>query len=97
MRLDLFLKLSRLVPRRTVAQQMCEAGAVKLNGSTAKSAHAVRPGDEIVIRQRGRLSTIRVLDVPAKQVSKAAALSLYEITGIESYEAEVASSGADPD
>ena len=97
MRLDLFLKLSRLVPRRTLAQQMCEAGAVRLNGSPAKSAHPVRPGDEIVIRQRGRLSTIRVLNVPAKQVSKAAALSLYEITGIESYEAEVASSGADPE
>ena len=97
MRLDLFLKLSRLVPRRTLAQQMCEAGAVKLNGSPAKSAHLARPGDEIVIRQRGRLSTIRVLDVPSKQVSKSAALSLYEIVGVESYDAEVASSGADPE
>ena len=95
MRLDLFLKLSRLVPRRTLAQQMCEAGAVRLNGSPAKSAHPVHCGDEIVIRQRGRLSTIRVLDVPEKQVSKSVALSLYEITGVESYDAEVASSGAD--
>ena len=97
MRLDLFLKLSRLVPRRTLAQQMCEAGAVKLNRSAAKSAHLVRPGDEIIIRQRGRLTTVRVLDVPAKQVSKSAALSLYEITGVESYEAEVASSEAAPE
>ena len=96
MRLDLFLKLSRLVPRRTVAQQMCEAGAVKLNGSPAKSAHVVRPGDEVVIRQRGRLSTIRVLAVPAKQISKVEALSLYETVGVESYDAEVPSSGADP-
>ena len=96
MRLDLFLKLSRLVPRRTLAQQMCEAGAVKLNGSPAKSAHLVRPGDEIVIRQRGRLSTIRVLDVPAaKQVSKSVALSLYEITRVENYDPEVASSEDD--
>ena len=97
MRLDLFLKLSRLVPRRTLAQRMCEAGAVKLNGSQAKSAHLVRPGDEIVIRQRGRLSTIRVLDVPAKQVSKSDALSLYAILGVESYDPEVASSGVDSD
>ena len=95
MRLDLFLKLSRLVPRRTLAQQMGEAGAVNLNGSPAKSSHVVRPGDEIVIRRRGRLSTIRVLAVPAKQVSKSAALSLYEIVGVESYDAEVASSGGD--
>ena len=98
MRLDLFLKVSRLVPRRTLAQQMCEAGAIKLNGSRAKSAHLVRTGDELVIRQRGRLSTIRVLDVPAvKQVSRSAATSLYEIVGVESYDAEVASSAADPD
>src|SRR6185503_17785211 len=97
MRLDRFLKLSRLVPRRTLAQQMCEAGAVSLNGSPAKSAHIIRPGDEIVIRQRGRLSTIRVLDIPAKQVSKSDALSLYEIVGVESYAAEVASSAAEPD
>ena len=97
MRLDLFLKLSRLVPRRTLAQQMCEAGAVKLNGSPAKSAHAVRPGDEISIRQRGRLSTIRVLGVPAKQVSKSAALTLYEITRVESYDAEVGAPDVDPE
>src|SRR5437773_976291 len=98
MRLDVFLKVSRLVPRRTLAQQMCEAGAIKLNGSAAKSAHIVRAGDELMVRQRGRLSTIRVLEVPAaKQVSKSAALSLYEIVGVESYDAEVDSSRADSD
>ena len=60
MRLDLYLKLSRLVPRRTLAQQMCEAGAVRLNGSPAKSAREVRVGDEIAIRQGGRVTTVRV-------------------------------------
>jgi ribosomal 50S subunit-recycling heat shock protein len=90
MRLDLFLKLSRLVTRRTLAQEMCEGGAVKLNGTAAKSAHAVRAGDLLVIRSRGRLTTIRVLEVPGgKQVSKVGARSLYETLGIESYDGEV--------
>ena len=50
MRLDLFLKASRLCSRRTVAQRICEAGRVSINGSPAKSSHVVKLGDEIVIR-----------------------------------------------
>jgi ribosomal 50S subunit-recycling heat shock protein len=88
MRLDLFLKLSRLVPRRTIAQQMCEAGAVKLNGAQAKSAREVRPGDEIALRQRGRITTVRVVEVPVKPPPKAQAASLYETVGVESYDPE---------
>ena len=88
MRLDLFLKLSRLVPRRTLAQQMCEAGAVRLNGTPAKSAREVRIGDEIAIRQRGRITTVRVVDVPLRPPSKAQAAALYETIGIESYDTD---------
>ena len=87
MRLDVYLKLSRLVPRRTLAQQMCEAGAVRVNGSPAKSARDVRAGDELSIRQRGRITTVRVLDVPEKPLPKAQAASLYETVSVESYEA----------
>ena len=87
MRLDVYLKLSRLVPRRTQAQQMCEAGAVRVNGAQAKSARDVRVGDELAIRQRGRITTVRVLDVPEKPPSKAQAPSLYETVSVESYEA----------
>lgn len=65
MRLDLFLKLSRLCPRRTIAQQLCDAGFVLLNGRPAKSAHAVKAGDEITIRRPGRELAVRVLSVPA--------------------------------
>jgi ribosomal 50S subunit-recycling heat shock protein len=88
MRLDLFLKLSRLVPRRTIAQQMCEAGAVRLNGTPAKSAREVRVGDEIAIRQRGRITTVRVVEVPLRPPSKAQAAKLYETIGIESYDTD---------
>jgi ribosomal 50S subunit-recycling heat shock protein len=87
MRLDVYLKLSRLVPRRTLAQQMCEAGAVRVNGAPAKSARDVRAGDELAIRQRGRVTTVRVLDVPERPPSKAQAASLYETVSVESYEA----------
>ena len=90
MRLDLFLKLSRLVPRRTLAQEMCEAGAVKLNGARAKSAREVREGDLIALRQRGRITTVRILTVPSKPPSKAQAASLYETLSVESYDPEVA-------
>jgi ribosomal 50S subunit-recycling heat shock protein len=88
MRLDIFLKLSRLVPRRTLAQQMCEAGAVKLNGVAAKSSREVRAGDQIAIRQRGRITTVRILDVPAKPPSKAQAASLFQTISVESYDPE---------
>ena len=88
MRLDLFLKLSRLVPRRTLAQQMCEAGAVRLNSTPAKSAREVRAGDEIALRQRGRITTVRVLTVPLKPPPKAQAAALYETISIESYDTD---------
>jgi ribosomal 50S subunit-recycling heat shock protein len=80
MRLDLFLKASRLVLRRTVAQELCEAGAVLVNGASAKSSRALSVGDEITLRRRRRLLTVRVLAVPAhKQTSRAEAPQLYQI------------------
>jgi len=80
MRLDLFLKLSRLCPRRTVAQQLCDAGFVLLNGRLAKSAHAVKPGDEIVVRRRDRETTVRIIMVPAgRSVARREANGLVEV------------------
>jgi len=80
MRLDLFLKASRLVPRRSVAQALCDAGQVSVNGAAAKSSRAVRAGDEIGLRRRQQLLTVRVLQLPAaRQVSRADASGLYEI------------------
>lgn len=80
MRLDLFLKASRLVPRRSVAQALCDAGMVSVNGSAAKSSRTLRPGDEITLRRRSRILTLRVLALPpTRQTSRADAPSLYEI------------------
>ncbi|HKC63987.1 MAG TPA: RNA-binding S4 domain-containing protein [Pyrinomonadaceae bacterium] len=80
MRLDLFLKASRLVLRRTVAQQLCDAGLVSVNGVPAKSSRTVHVNDEIRLRRRNHLLTVRVLTIPAtRQTSRSDASSLYEI------------------
>ncbi len=52
MRLDLFLKTSRLIARRSLAQQFCDAGLIKINNLTAKSSRDVKAGDEIEKNQR---------------------------------------------
>jgi len=86
-RLDLFLKASRLCSRRTLAQKLCDAGRVSINGSGAKSAHVVKAGDEIVIRRANKLTTVRVLSVPtARQTSRKEAGALYELLSEESLE-----------
>jgi ribosomal 50S subunit-recycling heat shock protein len=80
MRLDLFLKLSRLCPRRSIAQQLCDAGFVLLNGRAAKSAHAVKANDVITLRHGHRESTIRITSVPSvRNVSRREAGSLVEL------------------
>lgn len=80
MRLDLFLKTSRLVTKRTLAQALCDAGAVSVNGLPAKSARIVHQQDEIILRRQYRLLTVRVKLVPtARQVARSEASSLYEV------------------
>ena len=87
MRLDLFLKHSRLVPRRSVAQEICDAGAVAVNGQPGKPGRAVKAGDTLTIRYRGRQTTVRVARIPERAPAKADAPSLYELVSAESYEA----------
>jgi ribosome-associated heat shock protein Hsp15 len=75
MRLDMFLKISRLVSRRAAAQELCDAGLVFLNGNGAKSSKEVKAGDEIEIRRRNRITSVKVREVPhTKQVSKSQAV-----------------------
>ena len=79
MRLDLFLKASRLCLRRTVAQKICDAGRVSINGKPAKSAHLVRSGDQISLQTRDKQIVVRVTAVPdERQTSRKDAKSLYE-------------------
>ena len=63
MRLDKYLKVSRLIKRRTVANEACDAGRVLLNGKTARASSPVKPGDEIEILFGTRTVRVEVLDV----------------------------------
>lgn len=76
MRLDKFLKVSRLVKRRTVAKKMCEEGLVTLNGRVARAAAEVRPGDVIGITYGTRAVEVEVLKI-AENVPASEAASLY--------------------
>ena len=90
MRLDLFLKTSRLIPRRSLAQEFCDAGLIKINGATAKSSKEIKIGDELEIKRRDRLTRLKVIEIPAKkQVSKQSAESLFEILGEEIIEDDI--------
>ncbi len=89
MRLDLFLKASRLILRRSLAQKFCDAGLVKINDLTAKSSREVKPDDKIEIKRHNRLTKVKVLEVPAKkQISRQDADKLYEVISEETLEEE---------
>jgi ribosomal 50S subunit-recycling heat shock protein len=63
MRLDKFLKVSRLIKRRTVANEACDAGRVEVNGQVAKASLQVKPGDVIEIHLGNRSVKAEVLDI----------------------------------
>lgn len=63
MRLDKFLKVSRLIKRRTVANEACDAGRVTVNGQVSKASVKVKPGDIIEIQFGTRNVKVEVLDI----------------------------------
>ncbi|MDO4332958.1 MAG: RNA-binding S4 domain-containing protein [Eubacteriales bacterium] len=63
MRLDKYLKVSRLIKRRTVANEACDAGRVMINGKTAKASADVKVGDTIAIQFGNKEVTVEVLSV----------------------------------
>lgn len=63
MRLDKFLKVSRLIKRRSVAKQVCDGGLVMLNGRAAKASSEVKEGDVIEIRYGESVKSYRVVEI----------------------------------
>ena len=63
MRLDKFLKVSRLIKRRTVANEACDAGRVSVNGNVAKASVNVKAGDVIEIQFGNKSVKVEVLDI----------------------------------
>lgn len=72
MRLDKFLKVSRIIKRRTVANEACDAGRVKINDKTAKASAEVKVGDIIEVLFGGRPVKIEVLDIQETTKKEAA-------------------------
>ncbi len=82
MRLDKFLKTSRLIKQRSRAKQLCDQSAVTLNGRVAKAGNTVNPGDIICFFRGENRMTVKVLTIPRGNVRKSDAQSLYEIVEV---------------
>ena len=78
MRLDKYLKVSRIIKRRTVANDACDAAHITVNGRVAKASYDVKVGDVLEISFGQRQLKVRVLDIK-ESVAKADAAGMYEI------------------
>lgn len=78
MRLDKYLKVSRLIKRRTVAKEICDAGRIQVNGRVAKAGAELSIGDVLAIRYGQRTVSVRVVQI-AENAKKELASELYEV------------------
>ena len=78
MRLDKYLKVTRIIKRRTVANEACDSEHVEVNGKRAKASYDVKEGDVIAVTYGERTLKFRVVDVK-EHAAKADASSMYEI------------------
>lgn len=78
MRLDKFLKVSRLIKRRTVANEVSDMGRVFVNGNPAKPAKQIKENDIITIEYANRSVKVKIIKIPTGNVSIQEAPSLYE-------------------
>lgn len=78
MRLDKYLKVSRIIKRRTVAKEVADKGRIKVNGILAKSSTDLKMNDQIEIQFGNKLLTVKVLEMK-DSTKKEGALKMYEI------------------
>ena len=78
MRLDKYLKVSRIIKRRTVANEAAGLGRVQSNGKVAKASSEVKEGDVLTLLMGGRHLRVRILSVQ-EHAAKADASSMYEV------------------
>ena len=99
MRLDKYLKVSRLVKRRTLAKEVADKGRIEINGKVAKSSSTVKVGDELTLYYGNKILKVRVTDIKDSTKKQDAAYmyeiiseerierpSIDEVTGIEIFE-----------
>ncbi len=78
MRIDKYLKVSRLIKRRTVAKEMVDGGTVSINGKDAKPSNEIKVGDQVFLRLGKHRITFEVLAV-AENATKANSSEMYKI------------------
>ncbi len=78
MRLDKYLKVSRLIKRRTVAKDVCSGGKVEINGKVAKAGSEVKVGDKLSIHFGDKVLEVTIKDVK-ENIRASEASSLYEV------------------
>lgn len=83
MRIDLFLKRSRIIKQRDAAKKACDRGMVFISGRPAKPGHQVAAKDIVVVEWPDRRLEFEVSDLPAGNVSKDRAQSLYVVLSDE--------------
>ena len=79
MRLDYFLKISRLVKRRPLAKEMCDKDLVQVNEQVAKAGKELRVGDMLTIKFRHRRLKVRIEQLPERAIAKDEAAALYTV------------------
>ncbi|QPA31006.1 RNA-binding S4 domain-containing protein [Thermaerobacillus caldiproteolyticus] len=87
MRLDKFLKVSRLIKRRTLAKEVAEQGRITINGTIAKASSNVKVGDELTIQFGQKKVTVKITDLK-ETTRKEEATNLYEVIKEERIETE---------
>ena len=78
MRLDKYLKVSRIIKRRTVANEACDAQRIEVNGKPVKASYDVKIGDLISVMFGNRQVTVRVLDI-RETTKKTESVGMYEV------------------
>ncbi len=82
MRLDKFLKVSRLIKRRTIAKEICDAGKITVNGRTAKASSEVAVGDMLELHFANRTMKVKIAKV-SETIKTQEAADMYEVLGEE--------------
>ncbi|MCA1032829.1 RNA-binding S4 domain-containing protein [Bacillus timonensis] len=82
MRLDKFLKVSRLIKRRTLAKEVADQGRISINGIQAKASSNVKAGDELTLKFGQKVVTVKINDIQ-DSTKKEDAAQLYSIIGEE--------------
>jgi ribosomal 50S subunit-recycling heat shock protein len=85
MRLDQFLQKTGVVKRRTLAKELCDRGAVEINGHKAKAAHEITAGDKFTVKFHDRRCIYTVLGIPQGNLKKEDRVEFVQMTGEERF------------